>query len=68
MVITYRSNYFTLFLFLFASANPDLRFLVTPVGCGLGFWNYDEIAPLFREASKLPNVWLPKEFWNELDK
>ena len=52
----------------FASANPDLRFLVTPVGCGLGFWNYDEIAPLFREASKLPNVWLPKEFWNELDK
>ncbi len=48
----------------FAFANPNLKFLVTPIGCGLGLWNYDEIAPLFREASKLPNVWLPEEFWN----
>lgn len=50
----------------FACANPDLKFLVTPIGYGLGLWDYDGIAPLFREASKLPNVWLPKEFWNEL--
>lgn len=50
----------------FARANPDLKFLVTPIGCGPGLWDYDDIAPLFREASKLPNVWLPKEFWNEL--
>lgn len=52
----------------FAVANPDKKFLVTPVGCGLGFWSYEDIAPLFRAASKLPNVWLPKEFWNELYK
>lgn len=52
----------------FASANPNLKFLVTPVGCGLGLWRYEEIAPLFREAPKLPNVWLPEEFWNELNK
>lgn len=50
----------------FARANPDLKFLVTPIGCGLGLWDYDDIAPLFRAASKLPNVWLPNEFWNEL--
>ncbi len=50
----------------FASANPDLKFLVTPIGCGLGLWDYDDIALLFREASRLPNVWLPEEFWNEL--
>lgn len=52
----------------FASANPKLKFLVTPVGCGLGLWDYDDIAPLFRNASKLPNVWLPEAFWNELYK
>lgn len=50
----------------FAKANPSMKFLVTPVGCGLGFWDVKDIAPLFREASKLPNVWLPKDFWNEL--
>lgn len=48
----------------FASANPNMKFLVTPIGCGLGLWDIKEIAPLFREASKLPNVWLPKDFWN----
>lgn len=52
----------------FASANRELKFLVTPVGCGLGLWDYDDIAPLFRNASKLPNVWLPEAFWNELYK
>lgn len=52
----------------FARANPDLKFLVTPIGCGLGLWDYDDIAPFFRSASNLPNVWLPKEFWNELFK
>lgn len=35
----------------FASANLDLKFLVTPIGCGLGLWDYDDIAPLFRNAS-----------------
>lgn len=33
----------------FASANPDLRFLVTPIGCGLGLWDYDDIASLLPE-------------------
>ena len=51
----------------FARANSNLKFLVTPIGCGQGLWDYDDIAPLFRNASKLPNVWLPEEFWNELN-
>ena len=52
----------------FASTNPDMKFLVTPVGCGLGLWDIKDIAPLFRDASQLPNVWLPIDFWNELYK
>lgn len=52
----------------FASANRNLKFLVTPVGCGLALWDYHDIAPFFKDASKLPNVWLPEEFWNELYK
>lgn len=52
----------------FAEANPDKKFLVTPVGCGLGLGDVKDIAPLFREASKLPNVWLPTVFWNGLYK
>lgn len=38
----------------FAAANPNLKFIVTPVGCGLGLWDFNDIAPLFRTASKLP--------------
>ena len=60
--IRYAVNRFT----EYASVNPDKKFLVTPIGCGLGFWDVRDIAPLFRKASKLPNVWLPKEFWTEL--
>lgn len=52
----------------FACANPNMKFLVTPVGCGLGLWDCNDIAPLFLNASKLPNVWLPKDFWNILYK
>ena len=52
----------------YAADHSELHFLVTPVGCGGGCCNYREIAPMFRKASKLPNVSLPQEFWDELDK
>ena len=52
----------------FAADNPQWHFLVTPVGCGGACWEVYEIAPLFREASTLPNVSLPKEFWEILEK
>lgn len=52
----------------YATEHPELHFLVTPVGCGGGCCKVWEIAPMFRKASKLSNVSLPKDFWNELDK
>lgn len=50
----------------FAASRPDLSFLVTKVGCRLARRTPEEIAPLFKEASKLPNVWLPETFWRVL--
>lgn len=52
----------------YAKTHPELHFLVTPVGCGGGGWYASTVAPMFRDASKLPNVSLPQEFWEELDK
>lgn len=52
----------------YAADHSELHFLVTPVGCGGGCCSCREIAPMFRKASKLPNVSLPQEFWDELDK
>lgn len=52
----------------YAAEHPELHFLVTPIGCGVGGWKASEIAPLFRNASRLPNVSLPKDFWTELRK
>ena len=52
----------------YAIEHPELHFLVTPIGCGGGCCKVWEIAPMFRKASKLSNVSLPKDFWIELDK
>lgn len=41
----------------FARRNPSLRFLMTPVGCGLAGHTPDKIAPLFFSAPS--NVVLP---------
>ena len=46
----------------FAKKNKDLKFLVTPVGCGIAGFTPEEIAPLFKECIDLENVWLPKSF------
>jgi hypothetical protein len=48
----------------YAAAHPDLHFLVTDIACGGGGRHPMQIAPMFRKASKLPNVWLPVDFWN----
>ena len=48
----------------FAKKHQDLKFLVTPVGCGIAGFTPKEIAPLFREAADLPNVFLPRSFWD----
>ena len=49
-----------------AKAHPELTFLVTAVGCGIAGNTPDEVAPLFREATTLENVYLPRVFWDVL--
>lgn len=50
----------------YAMIRPELTFLVTEIGCGLAGYTPAEIAPLFRRAVDLPNVWLPARFWDVL--
>lgn len=52
----------------YATEHPELHFLVTPIGCGGGCREQSEIAPMFRLASELPNVSLPQEFWDILNR
>lgn len=47
----------------YAAKHQELRFFVTPIGCGIAGYNPLEIAPLFSKAIVLPNVNLPKIFW-----
>jgi len=46
----------------FAKNRPDLKFLVTPIGCGIAGFTVEEIAPLFKAALAVENVVLPKSF------
>jgi len=46
-----------------AQEHPELKFFVTPVGCGIAGYTPEEIAPMFIEAVKLDNVYLPLSFW-----
>ena len=48
---------------LFADKHPELRFLVTRVGCGIAGHNIKDVAPLFKCCVRLENVALPAEFW-----
>ena len=50
----------------FAERNPQLTFLVTPIGCGHGRQVPSSVAPLFVGAVDVENIWLPQVFWNEL--
>lgn len=51
----------------FARANPGLVFLVTEIGCGIAGFTPSQIAPLFRRATTLDNVYLPARFWAVLE-
>lgn len=46
----------------YAAAHTDKRFLVTRIGCGIAGFADEEIAPLFANAYKLPNVYIPREW------
>jgi len=48
--------------------NRDRHFLVTKVGCGLAGRTPEQMAPIFEDVAKEPNVSLPREFWDILNK
>ena len=51
----------------FAKQHPNKTFLVTEIGCGIAGFSVKEIAPLFKEAVLVGNIYLPEKFWNILD-
>lgn len=52
----------------FAQVHPELKFLVTEIGCGIAGFTPEEIAPLFTEAIPIENIYLPERFWQILEK
>lgn len=50
----------------FAKKHPELKFLVTEIGCGIAGFTVREIAPLFKDAIDQENIFLPERFYNEL--
>ena len=50
----------------FARENPTLKFFVTRIGCGIAGFTDQEMAPLFREAMDVENVYLPELWWEVL--
>ena len=47
----------------YARNHPNNRFLLTRIGCGIAGFKDRQIAPLFKEAWKLPNINFPKEWY-----
>ena len=47
----------------YAKVHPELKFLVTRIGCGIAGFRDKDIAPLFAECVALENVFLPRNFW-----
>ena len=51
---------------VFARQHPQLKFLVTEIGCGIAGFSPEEIAPLFAAAREVENISLPRRFWEVL--
>ena len=52
----------------FAKSHPELKFLVTRIGCGIAGFRDEEMAPLFKDAIEIENIYLPKSFYYVLVK
>lgn len=50
----------------FATQHPQLKFLMTEIGCGIAGFTPTEIAPLFEQAKGVSNIYLPEHFWKLL--
>ena len=46
----------------FAREHREMKFLVTPIGCGIAGFTVEEIAPLFADAIDDENIILPEGF------
>jgi hypothetical protein len=57
--LTEIQKYVTMFI-EFAEDHPLMTFQLTPIGCGLAGYKYNDIAPMFRDAPS--NIILPVEF------
>ena len=51
----------------FAQSHPDLKFLVTRIGCGIAGFTAADIAPLFANAIDQENIILPEDFVRMLE-
>lgn len=52
---------------VFAIEHSELRFYVTPIGCGIAGFTPADIAPLFKDAVMVENIYLPKSFLSVLE-
>lgn len=46
----------------FAKEQSQYKFLVTAIGCGLAYYEPEDIAPLFKNALNIENIYLPERF------
>lgn len=51
----------------FAREHKEMRFYVTRIGCGIAGFTVQEMAPLFKAALDEENIYLPKDFIEELE-
>ena len=52
----------------FAAEHPEMKFLVTPIGCGIAGFTAQEMGPLFAAAVEVDNIILPREFVQAIEK
>ena len=50
----------------YAQEHPELKFLVTEIGCGIAGFTASEMAPLFSKALDVENIYLPERFIKEI--
>lgn len=51
----------------FAKVRPELKFLVTRIGCGHAGFSDSDMAHFFRDAKDVENISLPASFWQYLN-
>jgi len=51
-----------------AKANPQKKFLLTRVGCAIAGFIPEQIAPLFKKAMQVSNIYIPQDFFDILNK